>query len=127
MHHFTVNHVDVTDASEAAVMEFLQFFYLNKVELMMENIAGVMYLGHKYNVLTCFSACVQFLKYNLYENIFIALKLAILYDQRERMKIRDGFLECDKGSEVEIFEACMNWDRAKSKQTTQSQKRWFNR
>lgn len=42
--------IRLADVSEAAFKQFLQFFYLNEVELSIELIAEVMYIGHKYNV-----------------------------------------------------------------------------
>lgn len=129
--------VHITDVSEAAFIEFLQFFYLAKVQLTIENITGILYLRHKYIVPDCVNACVQFLKANLtVDNIVICFHLAIEYDLHELMKLCEtfvtlntaeifktaGFLECDKRalarilkadilscSEVEVFKACMAW------------------
>lgn len=127
-------------------MEFLQFFYLDRVKLTIENIAGVMRLGDKYNVPKCVEVCVQFLKDVLtVDNIFFGQNLAILYGQQKLIKFCEklitlntaevfqtvGFLECDKQvlacilnmnilscSEVDVFRACMAWVRANSKQGT---------
>lgn len=140
--------ITVTDVSDAAFMEFLQFFYLDEVKLTEENIAGVLYLGHKYQVKRCVNSCTKFLKDTVtVANIFIGLNLAHLYDLGELMEhfqvfIRvntyavfksTGFLECEKQSlarileidslscpEVEVFEACMAWVKAKSGQATLS-------
>lgn len=140
--------IAMSEVTESAFMEFLQFFYLNEVKLTKDNIAGVMLLGHKYNVTKCLEICAEFLKDVLTaDNICSGLKLAILYDQRKFLKYcdtfisintaeifnTDGFFECDRQilehilrmdllscTEVEVFEACMEWVRVKSKQNTVS-------
>lgn len=136
--------VHLADSSDAAFMEFLQFFYLSDVKLTMENITEVMYLGQKYNVKGCISVCVEFLKDNLTaENVCSCLDLAILYDHNDLVKMCEkiiildtvavfksvDFLECNKRashhilkmdllscSEVDVFEACMNWVTTTSEQ-----------
>lgn len=135
--------VTIADASQAAFMEFLQFFYLSEVKLSAEHIAGVMYLGHKYNVKKCVDACVKLLRDDLTnENVCNILPLVNFDEQDALMKICEkrillnagevfasaGFLECSKEalahilkmnllpcSEVDIFEACMAWVKAKSR------------
>lgn len=135
----------ITEVSEAAFMEFLQFFYLSEVKLTKDNIAGVMLLGHKYNVTKCLEICAKYLKEVLtIDNICSGLRLAIQYNQPNFLKYCDtfislntmaifkttGFLESDRSilehflrmdllscSEVDVFEACMDWARAKSKQS----------
>lgn len=134
--------IRMTDVSKSAFLEFLQFFYLNKVHLTDENIADVLYLGHKYNVTECVETCEQFLKDSLTNsNVCTILSLVILYDQEELMKLCHqrillhtadvfhsvDFLECDRRvmeyilkqdllscTEVEVFDACMAWVVAKS-------------
>lgn len=39
--------IRVIEVSDAAFREFLQFFYLSELDLTDENIAAVLYLGHK--------------------------------------------------------------------------------
>lgn len=140
--------ITMTEVSEAAFMEFLQFFYLTEVKLTKENIAGVMLLGHKYNVTKCLEICAEFLNDILtVENICSGLRLAIEYNQSKFLKYCDtfitvhtmaifktaGFLECDRQilehilrmnllscSEVDVFEACMEWVRVKCKETAVS-------
>lgn len=51
--------IRLSDTTHDAFQEFLQFFYLNEVELTEENVAGVMYLGDKYNVTSCMNVCAQ--------------------------------------------------------------------
>lgn len=134
---------DVTN--EAAFKEFLQFFYLCEVELHAENIADLMLLGQKYKVSTCTDVCVQFLMdIATADNILVAIGLAVKYSHADLLKFcekfivmntaavleSDGFLECDHQtltyivnaniltcSEVKIFEACMAWVKAKTKQS----------
>lgn len=136
--------IPITDVSEAAFKEFLQFFYLSDVELHVENIADLMLLGHKYKVTKCIDVCVQFLKDTATpDNILAVMSLAILYNHADILKFCEkfvimntdavleskGFLECDHQtlayivnanlltcSEVNLFEACMAWVKAKSKQ-----------
>lgn len=141
--------VKMTDVTVAAVKEFLQFFYFGKVQLTEENIAEVMHLGHKYNVTKCEQVCIEFLKDTLNEgNVCIAMDLAILYDQDELIKLcekqvllntsavlkSNSFIEGDRRilahilkmnlftcSEVELFEACMEWVKAQSNQNVLSE------
>lgn len=107
--------VCVVDASDTVFREFLQFFYLTEVDLTAENIAGVLNLGHKYNVKKCIDGCSQFLINTLSnENVCMVLALAIHYnnDQQQQQLIKvcerrilnntaavfksANFLECDK-------------------------------
>lgn len=134
--------IRLTNVSEAAFKEFLQFFYLAEVELDVENLVDVMHLGHKYMVAKCVDYCINFFKdvHNA-ENILIGLSLGILYGNLELMTLCErfiagksyavmwskGFKGCDRQllahildanlfvcSEVELFEACMAWVAAKS-------------
>lgn len=78
--------VEIVDVSVEAFKEFLQFFYLIEVNLTKENVAEVMYLGKKYNVVECLEMCTKFLKYTLDEtNVCWGYDLAITYD-RENLK-----------------------------------------
>lgn len=138
------DNVRIDGVNETAFKEFLQFFYIENVKLTAEHIGDVMDLGHKYNVAKCSEVCVEFLKDTLTdENICIGLSLATIYDQNElkdfcKKRIiantsavikSSSFLECDRSileyilsislfscSEMDIFEACMSWVRATSKQ-----------
>lgn len=133
--------VHVPDSTEAAFMEFLQYFYLSKVNLTQENIVGVLHLGDKYDVKQCINDCVQFLMRKLDdENVCECLDLAIKYDEKQLIELCEkrilldteavldspGFLTCTKkvlgfilkmdvlsGSEIMVFEACMAWVKAK--------------
>lgn len=139
--------INVTDANEAVFKEFLKFFYQDdQVEFSMENIAGLLDLGHKYNVRKCIDECAQFLTEILdVENVCSTLQLAIFNSHAELIKACGtfiagnaeavfksvNFLECDESvlahilkikffscSEVVVFEACMSWVQAKSGQIT---------
>lgn len=138
------DNVRIDGVNGTAFKEFLQFFYIENVKLTIENIADVMDLGHKYNVTKCSELCVEFLKDTLTDdNICTGLSLAMIYDLNELKDfckkriiantsavIRSaGFLECDRSileyilninlfscSEMDIFDACMAWVRARSKQ-----------
>lgn len=140
--------VTIVDASAAAFKEFMQFFYLSDVKISAEHIAGVMYLGHKYNVKKCIDGCVKLLHDDLNdENVCSILPLVNFDEQNELMRICErhillntaavfasaSFLDCSKEalgfilrmqslpcSEVNVFEACMAWVQAKSKQTAVS-------
>lgn len=136
------NEVEITDASVDAFKEFLQFVYLPQVKVSTNHIAEVMYLGDKYNVTNCLKTCTQLLMDSLNEdNVCSAYKLAILFNEEYLKKYceliikmntktvleSENFLECDSkvlnhilkldslsSSETEVFEACMNWARAKA-------------
>lgn len=138
--------ISVTDASDEAFKDFLKFFYLSEVEVHPENVSGLMNLGHKYNVVNCVTVCVEHLKDTATAgNILIALGLAIRHSHSELMKFCEqfvvlnthamlescGFLECDHQtlayiikqnllacSDVQVFEACMAWVKAESKQNS---------
>lgn len=134
--------VTIPDTSDAVFKEFLQFFYRSDVYLSSEHMLGVLYLGHKYNVNECVLACVEFLKDNVTdENVCDILMPAIFFEHQQLIQICDahitantfavaesaGFLQCHREvlarillmnllacSEVEVFEVCMAWVRAKS-------------
>lgn len=133
--------VHLTDSSEAAFMEFLQYFYLKDVKLTAANIVGVLHLGHKYNVKKCVRDCVQYLVKKIgNENVCEHLRLGILFEQGELIDASekyimvntaevfqsDGFLACSKDvlahilkanvlscTEVDVFHACMKWVKNK--------------
>ncbi|KAG4079069.1 hypothetical protein HA402_001724 [Bradysia odoriphaga] len=116
-----IGDVKVEDTTAAIFEEFLQFFYVETVTLTMDNVAGVIYLGHKYNVIDCFNS---------------GLEVALLYDladlkkkcEAKISKVTDAvlksasFLQCDKRAlnhilnmdvlsctEKFLFKACMRW------------------
>lgn len=72
--------VEIIDASPTAFEEFLQFFYGNRMKLSMENIAEVLALVDKYDVIDCYPICVDFLKENLTrKDILWGLHLALKF------------------------------------------------
>ncbi|XP_031639211.1 uncharacterized protein LOC116351267 [Contarinia nasturtii] len=138
------NEVSIVDTSASAFKEFLQFFYKVEVVLTKENVGAVMNLAKQYVMDECVTMCVKFLKNTLNEsNVCTRYGMAILYEQVELKKTCEtiiglkansmfksaDFLSCDRNvlaailgldwltcSEVELFEACMAWVKAASKQ-----------
>lgn len=138
--------VVIVDATASAFKEFLQFFYLDKIELTMQNIAEVMNLGEKYNIGGCSTVCANFLEANLtVENVCAAYGLAILFEQKDLHEACEykivamtpdivktpGFIDsksnvlahilklvCLNCSEVDLFEAYMDWVKAAAKSDT---------
>ena len=129
--------VKIDDASAVGFMEFLRFFYFDKIKLTMANIGDVMNLGQKYNVTECFNLCVRFLTENLtVDNVFEIHNIAVLFE-RDDLKAKcefliesntqeilqsTNFLECNHRdlnlilkldflscSETFVFEAVMSW------------------
>lgn len=138
--------INIVDVSAEAFKLFLQFFYFSNVEMTIESVAEVMYLGNKYDVADCLKVCSDYMTSTLSpENVIFILGQAIVYDQVQlqemcESKIRlnskeilqsTSFLECDRPvidhilkmdrlscSESEVFEACMSWVRIASKENT---------
>lgn len=135
--------VEIVDATADAFKAFLQFFYLPKATVTMDNVAEVMNLGKKYDVTECFDVCGNFLKENLIDdNIYEAYELAIHLEHKELEKrcenyiemnakaifTLESFLKCDRKtvkrilqmdslncSEARVFDTLINWMKAKSK------------
>ncbi|XP_031639426.1 BTB/POZ domain-containing protein 3-like [Contarinia nasturtii] len=129
--------VVITDATVAEFEEFLQFFYLTRAKLTMDNIAKVLYLGDKYNVTECMDTCTKFLRRTITENnVCWCYALAVLHHQDDLIRYCElmiaentkavfsstSFLECSKEvlghilgmdslscSEVEVFKAIIEW------------------
>lgn len=142
--------IKIVDASAAAFTEFLRFFYFSKVTLSMEHVAEVMHLAHKYNVEDCSKFCSNLLTSNVTsENVIPVLSLAILYEKEELRNLCEfkicgnsleilkstAFLECNHQTldhiigmdfllcgESDIFEACMRWVKAASKEENLNRK-----
>lgn len=138
----------IVDASPTAFREFLQFFYYDEVEVTTENVGQVMNMGHKYDVAECFNACSRFFEYNMTDdNVCTAYGLAILFQQEKLMNIceiniaintkavfnSNSFLKCKQETlyhilrldsmsctETEVFNACIRWVEANSKEDTLS-------
>lgn len=73
--------INIVDASPEAFIEFLQFFYLDKFELTIENIAEVLTLADKYDVTGLMNLCGIYLEYNLNnESVSWIYELAIMFN-----------------------------------------------
>ncbi|XP_055317516.1 BTB/POZ domain-containing protein 2-like [Sitodiplosis mosellana] len=138
-----MHEVKIVDALISSFKEFLQFFYLGRVKLTMDNVAKVMYLANKYNVTECLALCTKFLRRTITDdNVCWAYSLAILHEQNDLKRLCElmialdtktvfsttSFLDCDKKtlghilkldsfscSEADVFEACMAWLKNASK------------
>lgn len=104
----------MTDSTEAAFVEFLQYFYLTEVKLTVEHVvthAGVLYLAEKYDVKKCVIDCIQLLMRTIdNENVCDYMYMAILYNIKQLMDACKkhiivnteavfktvSFLECDR-------------------------------
>lgn len=128
----------------SAFKEFLQYFYLKTLKLTVGNVAEVMDLGHRYNVLNCFNACIEIVSEHLtIENVCVGYGLALLYEHNvlknrcERMiTLNTGavfnsasFLSIGKQvlanilhmellscTETDVVDACMRWITATTKE-----------
>lgn len=88
------NEVEIVDASADAFKEFLQFVYLSKAKVTIENVAEVMNLGNKYDVMECFNICGEFLKANLVvDNICEAYELVIRLEHKELEKKYERYIK----------------------------------
>lgn len=95
------NAVRIEDASADGFKEFLQFFYLDKVTLSMENIGTVIHLADKYDVLEYVKICDVFLKSQLtMENICLGYQVAVILKNEQLIKFCED--EISKASN-EIF------------------------
>lgn len=128
--------VKIVDASPEAFKEFLQFFYLTKVTIAMENIETIARLADKYDVLHFLSACAQLFEMKLTkENMCYAYQMALHLKDDALIKFcereislwpkdvfaSESFIRCDfetlerilelglNCKEVDIFDACLKW------------------
>ncbi len=129
--------IEIVDASVDGFKEFLQFFYIDKVALTMENIAEVLNLATKYDVNECLNVCDKMLEENAtLQNLCNGLQLAITFDRNDLKKsflqivsqqpkevlASIGFYNCShdvlkllltsvdwKCDTKEVFDACMVW------------------
>lgn len=130
--------VEVKDVSAAAFEEFLQFFYLDEVELSRENIEDVLTLTAE-SLPTAFDECFNYIVDTLStENVFQSYRLAVKYtkdylmEQCERtisnntdeVLLSNEFLDCTQGDlfniltldslnckETDVFKAVISWAR----------------
>lgn len=137
------NEVQIIDVLPEVFKEFLQFFYLDRVQLTKENVATVMNLANMYDMERCLMVCEKFVKKYIDEdNVCDYYSLSILLNRKGLQSLcetvigvatsivlkTNGFQTCDKKtidsilkldrlscSEKELFEACMLWVKAVSK------------
>ena len=130
--------VEIVDASPEAFKEFLQFFYLDKVTLTIENIEAVARMADKYDILDCVNACAAFVESQLMlENLCWGYQLAIflknqpiiefceekISESPKEIFASDGFQRSDSEtlgrilrlnlscSESDVFDACVEWGK----------------
>lgn len=127
--------VPIVDADAVAFKEFLQFFYLNKVKLTMENMETIVRLADKYDVLEMVNACAESFKIQSANQMCWAYQLALnlkndkiittCVDKITKMPMEtfanDMFKGCSQSTlrqfleldfecnEVEVFDACLVW------------------
>lgn len=128
--------VTIVDFSADEFKEFLQFFYLNKVTLTMENIDAVVRLADMYFVVDRISAYASLLEQQLTpKNMCWGYQLASMLNNETLIKFcekeiclspkevfkSDAFLYCNKDvlerilefglatNEIEIFKAALEW------------------
>ncbi|XP_037026519.1 BTB/POZ domain-containing protein 3-like isoform X2 [Bradysia coprophila] len=130
------NPIEVKDVSAAAFKEFLQFFYLDTVNLTHKNITDVLTLTAE-SVEGFFDECVSFLSDTLtVDNVCQCYHLAVKYNNDDLIKkcerkissdsskvfLSDTFLSCTAGDlfnilqldslnckETDVFDACILW------------------
>lgn len=135
--------VKIVDASVGVFNEFLQFFYTDRVKLTEANISEVFKLADKYNVAKCMAVCKKFMVNTLTDDsILKRYELAIQFNQFDlkgalekviAVNVRAilgsaEFLKCSRSvirrilnmemlcTELEVFEAIMNWAKAATNQ-----------
>lgn len=129
--------VKIVDATIETFKEFLQFFYLDKVALTMENIENIVRLADKYDILDCLHDCAASLINKLtLDNMCWGYQLAVMLGNEELQQFcekvisgyskdifeTDAFLHCDQivlkhilqldslaCNEFSVFDACLAW------------------
>lgn len=130
------NPVNVKDVSAAAFEEFLQFFYLDTINLTHKNITDVLTLTAE-SVEGFFDECINFLSDSITpDNVCQTYHLAVKYNKEDLMEkcerkissdsyevfLSDTFLSCTAGDlfnilqldslnckETDVFDACILW------------------
>lgn len=125
------------NVSASAFNEYLQFFYLNHVELTHENVADVLFLTKESLVDEFHNECIKFIRETLsIENVCQIYELAMLHDYNDLLLscerliksnftgvfITKGFLSSDRSMILNIirlagtncrakcvFDACISW------------------
>ncbi|XP_037049359.1 BTB/POZ domain-containing protein 6-B-like [Bradysia coprophila] len=134
-----MGNVTITDCTAESFKEFLQFFYLDHVELTVTNGPEVMYLIHKYGTSECFPICERFLAQNFtMEMVGWILEQTMLFNriglrkfvlnrimnETEEYFQSDAFINCTPEllkmvlelerfnvREHSVFYACIAWSR----------------
>lgn len=133
----TIETIDISDTNASVFREFLQFFYLNEVNLTAENVEGVVYLAEKYEMYECLKICSGFFGYHVtIDKICLAYQLAIEMNDDKLMRHFEkfisihplkvfnstGFLNSKQCvlkhilqldfllcEEIDVFDACLKW------------------
>lgn len=102
--------VKIVDATAAAFMEFLQFFYCDKFELTLKNIGEVITMADKYDVAGLMNLCTIFLERNItIDTVCWIYELALSFSQMHIVQLcedkiclettsvlaSDAFLSCN--------------------------------
>ncbi|CAB4032476.1 BTB POZ domain-containing 6 [Paramuricea clavata] len=134
------NPVDLPDADEESLHDFLLFFYTGKCSLTTENVVCILYLARKYIVPFLAKKCFDYLDANFkLENVFVLLQLAFHFEGNELEKkcwqfidkntkeaiATEGFSEINQATllqlvkreplnidEVTLYKAIVNWSEA---------------
>lgn len=137
--------VEIVDSSLDGFKEFLQFFYLDNVQLTMENLEEVVQLADKYDILDCLNNYAASLIGKLaVDNICLGYQLAVMTDHGSLKKYCERYIcafpvdvfqsiaflsinstvlkhilefETLNCDETDIFKACLSWAKVKCKET----------
>lgn len=135
--HKEKSDVKIVDATIETFKEFLQFFYLNKLTLTMENIEDIVRLADKYDILDSIHACATSLINKLtLDNMCWGYQLSIMLGNEELQQFcekvirgyskdifeTEAFLHCDEivlkymlqldalaCNEFSVLDACLAW------------------
>lgn len=129
--------IEIRNVPVTVFKEFLQFIYLDEVNVTTTNIPDIMFLAKMYGLNDCLLTCEQLLETRLKsEEICSALDLALTFDRNtfkqqclERIAkstptvfSTNGFLSCSRDllkcilsnqnincDEIDVFNACIDW------------------
>ena len=137
----TKKSIELTDTNDDSLVEFLRFMYTDDCNLTRDNVAFVLYLTHKYNVLSLAEKCIEFFEANLTaENVFDVLQQAHHFNEKKLEEkcwdmidletseavVSDAFTEISQSTlveflkretlnvveEVDLFKAMVKWSEA---------------
>lgn len=137
--HANEGDIKITEVSAEAFIEFLRFFYSDRVKISARNVAELMVLANRYEVSDCLEVCDRFLSQNLpLEKICFFYDLAITVNRPSLKKLcerkiseepklvfaTNGFRRCSVNvlrhileidylfcDALEVFQACLIWAR----------------